>query len=172
MSNWVLAIIAIAAIVSPVFVTMTNNRHAERLNDANNRFKHDQQVMSYEARTREQRVELLASFTGAINNLLTTYGDENRPIVNETAPKLMQFLDDDKRNKIIELLDITNKFGSFTEGEELLKAMDTRRKFNESLPEWLDYIEQLPVRKLPEAPTTYKAFPNPFDQIRSGKSKR
>ena len=65
-SDWILAIIAIAAIVSPILVAMTNNRHAERIQDAKLKFEYDTKSLSFEEELRSKRIDSLTFFIACL----------------------------------------------------------------------------------------------------------
>lgn len=155
-SSWVLAIIALSAIISPAVVAIFNNRHAENLKEIELLYERNKLNVQHVEKVVKDRVTLLTGFASSLNNFATSHEPPFITTINSDGTQLVEILDDQKRTQIFDIIDAVNSYTAYDSGESDKKLQFQRTSFNSAFPKWMDYIKQLPVSQLPEVPRLRK----------------
>lgn len=158
-SSWILPTIAVASILSPVIVSISTNIFNERMAQAKMDYDFKKLTYQQESSLRQHRIELLGIFAGEVNKYLSEFNKDSLNTALETGPKLLIYFTPDIQNEILKLTELLMGFSNYSSEERSDKVKVAVHEMNTQLPGWLTYLEQLPIKSVPEPPRLRKASP-------------
>ena len=158
-SNLVLAIIAFAAVISPIFVALSNNYTARVIEQGKLSLHQLNKQAKLNRSADTQHQNSLISFTAAANDIALNPSDfDAHAALNKSFPDLLALLDSDKQGRVTMLYGHLNLLTGNSPEEEWKSARNLVQTFNGVLPEFQDYISSRPAPAVPTAPKLHKAF--------------
>ncbi|EPC43067.1 hypothetical protein [Lacticaseibacillus paracasei] len=145
-SDEILAIIALAAIASPVLVAVFNNKHQERMQQEKLKFEFQTKQAEIEQRQRDNDINNLTRFSDSFHQLATNLDPHQMDIAMSLVPPLLAALDDARRKQLMVYSDALIAKGGYDIWQEL-------HSFDSNLTDWVNYLETKPRRQLPTPPT-------------------
>lgn len=100
-ANIILAIISVAAVVSPVAVAALNNHHIDKVEREKNNYQLEKERFSYLRKVHDDQVDDFTSFIASANNYVLTWNEQNREELNSLAPRVQMSLADKDDRKLI-----------------------------------------------------------------------